>query len=113
MPYFLQRAQRKAAGAAIIFDPEVNSGNEQNHDTLRCPHCGGHFVPEPGSGRRRGWCFKCQALLCATAECNDTCDPIEAKLDRWEAEGPSFAELIERQEEADYLMARNLERLRG
>lgn len=32
--------------------------------TLQCCHCGGHWVPQPGSGRVRGWCMLCSGPIC-------------------------------------------------
>lgn len=48
--------------------------------TLQCPHCGGHFVPVQGSGKRRCWCLKCCAVTCGRPEC-DECVPIEKQLE--------------------------------
>lgn len=61
----------------IIID-----GNEVA-TTLRCPHCGGHFVSMRGSGARRTFCRKCMAVTCGRQEC-DECRPMEKQLEEIE-----------------------------
>ncbi len=48
-------------------------------DTVRCVHCGGHFVMQAGSRRVRGWCPSCHGLVCGPS-CA-VCVPFEQKLD--------------------------------
>lgn len=39
--------------------------------TLQCVHCGGHWIPRPGSGMVRGFCTRCNGPICGPgcAEC--------------------------------------------
>jgi hypothetical protein len=53
-------------------------------DTLTCKHCGYIWVPIKGSGKKRGWCGKCNGVTCGRPEC-DTCVPLEKKLDMYES----------------------------
>ena len=49
-------------------------------DTLMCCHCGVHWIPIRGSGRKRGFCRKCMAVTCGKQEC-DRCLPMEKELE--------------------------------
>lgn len=49
-------------------------------DTLQCCHCGGHFIVQLGSGRRRGFCMKCKAVHCGGQNCW-TCRPYQKLVD--------------------------------
>ena len=49
-------------------------------DTLQCVHCMQHWMVEPGSGRRRGWCTRCSGPLCGAEECMKNCVPFEKKV---------------------------------
>jgi Zn-finger nucleic acid-binding protein len=55
-------------------------GNITESDTRSCPHCSAHFTMVKGSGVKRGWCPRCDAVCCGREECM-ICIPIEAKLD--------------------------------
>lgn len=64
-------------------------GNVLEGDTMMCGHCGRHsqlkaFVRPEDIG---GWCQKCMSPICARCAAEKTCDPMEAKLDRWEKQG--------------------------
>lgn len=52
-------------------------------DTLQCAHCGRHWTVQPGSGRKRGWCFKCGSVTCGAPGCIE-CLPAEKRLDLYE-----------------------------
>lgn len=49
--------EKHAHGLVIVDGKEVAT-------TLQCPHCGGHFVSRKGSGKRRDYCLKCDAICC-------------------------------------------------
>lgn len=61
MPDSRASTSTRAAGYIEIFDPE---GSKTEFDTLRCPHCSGHFVVKPGSGKLRSFCGDCNRSLC-------------------------------------------------
>ena|SRR5579863_8235138 len=56
----------------------------QSGSTIRCCHCGGHFMVVRGSGKVRGFCRRCMKPTCGDPHC-DPCAPFLARLD--EAEG--------------------------
>lgn len=49
-------------------------------DSIQCPHCDGHWLVEPGSGVKRGWCFNCHRPHCGQPSCW-TCKPFEKTLE--------------------------------
>jgi len=53
-------------------------------DTLQCCHCNKHYIVQPGSGKRRGWCFNCASTTCGEEGCIP-CIPFEKKLEAFEA----------------------------
>jgi hypothetical protein len=69
-------AVRRPAGHVII----VGDGPKIERDTLQCCHCGGHWIVEPGSGRRRGFCLKCNAVHCGGPNCW-VCRPHQRLID--------------------------------
>lgn len=71
----MRHSLRKPAGVVIIT-PEF--GPQEAQDCSQCPHCGGHFVMQQGSGTERGWCFNCNAVTCGGKHCLK-CVPTE----RW------------------------------
>lgn len=81
MAHLLRLAQRQPAGVILISTPD---GKVRDMDTVRCAHCGTHWVPEPGSGRERGWCFRCAALTCGREPCETTCQTVEQWCERIE-----------------------------
>ncbi len=54
--------------------------------TVSCVHCGGHWVPKPGSGRVRGWCMNCAGPVCGPG-CA-ACVPTEVLLENLEKGRP-------------------------
>jgi hypothetical protein len=47
---------------------------------VQCVHCGGHYIPRPGSGIKRGYCLNCQGPLCGGPRCRE-CIPFQKKLE--------------------------------
>lgn len=88
-----KRLERIAGG--IMVD------GQQVGETLQCVHCGMHWDRVPGSGRQRGFCLKCNGVLCGKRECLIECKPIEKRLDEEAALGVEVErrrqELIERE----------------
>ena len=68
--------ERKPSGTIIV------AGVEMAH-TKQCCHCQTHFMSVKGSGKRRGFCTRCNAVTCGNLEC-DVCIPFEKKLDLME-----------------------------
>jgi hypothetical protein len=48
--------------------------------TLSCVHCGQMWHVKPGSGHRRGWCFRCNGPTCGSRECQE-CRPWERQME--------------------------------
>lgn len=80
--------------------PQVEHGGividgVQKASTLQCPHCGMHFVMVRGSGKRRAFCVRCQAVTCGNHTC-DVCIPLEARLEHAEGTKTRYDEEIRR-----------------
>ena len=71
---------RRPMGATFLSDPIGSS----EADTLMCQHCGAHWQVQPGSGRKRGWCFNCDGPTCGKQACEETCVPLEAAIEEME-----------------------------
>jgi hypothetical protein len=67
----------KPAGTVIIVQA---AGPTIMRDTLQCSHCMVHWTVQPGSGRHRGWCTKCNGPLCGAEKCMRNCVPFEKKV---------------------------------
>ena len=52
-------------------------------DTLQCCHCGMHWAIQPGSGKIRGTCMKCNGPVCGP-KCSGKCVPMEQRLENME-----------------------------
>lgn len=72
----LQATTLRPHGQILI----VGDGMTVERDTLQCCHCGGHWMVVPGSGRRRGFCMKCNAVHCGGANCWE-CRPYQKLID--------------------------------
>lgn len=71
-------------GRVVTGDP--GSDRVVESGTLQCCHCGGHWVPQPGSGRVRGWCVNCSGPVCGGG-CAE-CVPAELLLENIEKGRP-------------------------
>ena len=67
----------KVAGHILITSPDAP---EYERETLRCVHCGVHWIREPGSGRTRGFCMRCAGVTCGKKAC-DECIPYEVRIE--------------------------------
>lgn len=76
--YNLAESVRNPAGAIFVDGQQVA-------DTLQCVHCGGHWVPQKGSGKVRGFCRRCMGPVCGP-QCA-VCTPLEKWLDHVEKVG--------------------------
>ena len=71
---------RVSPGYAIITG---DWGEVKEYDTLTCPHCNGVSIIRPGSGTKRGFCFRCDKPTCGKEPCLN-CIPFERKLEEME-----------------------------
>lgn len=55
--------------------------------TLMCRHCGRHWIVKPGSGKKRGWCMRCNGPTCGP-KCGGKCVPLEQLLENYEKGRP-------------------------
>lgn len=76
---------RRDAGYAVLIDPGADKPILETK-TLQCKHCGGHFVPRPGSGIVRGFCMNCNGPICGPG-CAE-CVPTEVLLENYEKGRP-------------------------
>ena len=72
------KSLKKREDGIIISDGSVVATTKQ------CCHCGNHFVMVKGSGRKRGYCMKCNKITCGALGCCE-CVPFERKLELFEA----------------------------
>lgn len=77
-----RQTKLRPAGHIIIDDPDLPHPVQM--DLLQCVHCQFMWVVQPGSGRRRGWCFKCGGPTCGADKCME-CGAIERRTDLYEA----------------------------
>jgi hypothetical protein len=75
----------KEAGRIIVTDPGSDKPLAEV-GTLQCCHCGGHWIPQPGSGRVRGFCQNCNGFVCGPG-CA-ACVPAEQLLENIEKGRP-------------------------
>ncbi len=68
---------RRPSGEYRIID---EYGRITEGQTLTCVHCGAMWQIIPGSGRERGFCFRCMGPTCDRNECN-RCLPYERQLE--------------------------------
>lgn len=72
-------------GWISITDPD--SARPVEMDTRQCVHCSGHWVVQPGSGKTRGFCFRCDGPICGPA-CSE-CRPINRRIDEALGQDPT------------------------
>lgn len=82
-PGVMEHSTRRPAGYVEVTSPDFPT--PQGGETLMCVHCQMHWVVEPGSGRRRGWCWKCNGPTCGKYNCEMGCMPFEKALEMSEA----------------------------
>lgn len=79
------RLNKTEAGLIVVSDPGSDKPLLETK-TLQCVHCGGHWIPQPGSGRVRGWCSNCHGPICGPG-CV-VCVPTEQLLENIERGRP-------------------------
>lgn len=70
--------------SGIIVSTPYEGGVVVQSDTISCCHCGCVYQWKPGSGKRRGFCLRCNGFTCGTPRC-DACIPVEQLLENIEA----------------------------
>jgi hypothetical protein len=75
---------RKPGGYAYLFD---ENGVQKEADTFSCGHCGKivHVKPMADPAAIGGLCYCCNKHVCPVCVAEGRCDPLERKLERWEA----------------------------
>lgn len=82
MPYYLEHvASHPAAHGIITVDGRI----VEETDQASCVHCQFNWVVKPGSGTKRGWCWRCGGPTCGKQKCETRCDPWERWVERVEA----------------------------
>jgi hypothetical protein len=67
----------------------LDGGPVTTTDLVRCVHCGYCWLFVKGSGRRRGFCTRCNGLCCGRRECVERgCCHWRQQLDNLEARRP-------------------------
>jgi hypothetical protein len=77
-PGVKEHTARRPMGTTFLVDPVMGT---QEADTLMCCHCQHHWQVEPGSGKQRGWCLRCDQPTCGKAACEEKCVPFEKALE--------------------------------
>lgn len=83
-PAHLQHSVRRPMGYMVSTGPV---GVEDEGETTMCVHCQMHWKVQPGSGRKRGFCFNCNGLTCGKESCETRCVPFEKAIEEMEAKG--------------------------
>ena len=73
-------------GFTFSFDYD---GNTTEGETFMCAHCNRHTHVKPfqSASTVGGLCKRCMGLTCPECAALGDCDPLEAKLERWEKHG--------------------------
>lgn len=71
----------------VLVSTPYEGGPVVQTDIVQCCHCSRVWVWVPGSGRRRGFCMRCNGITCGSHTC-DACVPFEQQLDNMECGRP-------------------------
>lgn len=82
----MSQLRKTEHGLIVIADPSSDRPLLEVK-TVQCVHCGGHWIPRPGSGTVRGWCQSCAGPVCGPG-CSD-CVPVEQYLENMEKGMPA------------------------
>lgn len=77
--------RKTEAGLIVVSDPGSDKPMLEAK-TLQCVHCGGHWIPRPGSGILRGFCMNCSGPICGPGCAK--CVPTEQYLENMEKGRP-------------------------
>lgn len=79
----IKRRDRRAAPTGqrrgVLVSRAYDGGAEQQIDVVQCAHCQRIWAYQAGSGRKRGWCTRCNAMTCGSDDC-DICVPWQQLL---------------------------------
>jgi len=92
-PAHLRHTVRRPDGWTLTTDRQTGAVLEET-DTQMCVHCQYHWQFKPGSGALRGYCYRCQGVLCGKEGCMLSCNPFEAVLEMKEAEYREFCRRV-------------------
>jgi len=71
----------------VICTP-LDGSKETQVDLVHCCHCSRLWIWEVGSGKKRGWCLKCNGITCGSELC-DVCVPKEKQVENLDKGLPS------------------------
>ena len=74
-------SQRRHEGWLLV-DDRASGGKLIEHATFTCAHCQKVTALDPLRQRPRGYCRKCDRILCDAPACNGRCRPMKAVVDR-------------------------------
>ena len=80
----LKYTDTKWKGNLLVVDRFDGSRIEES-DLRQCKHCQCLWKFEPGSGKLRGYCWKCAGHLCGKKACLEGCYPAMQRIDDSEA----------------------------
>ncbi len=80
----------KPSGYSVLSHPD---GSKKEMEKRQCAHCQFSWIYRPGSGVRRGYCSRCNGLLCGKPQCMEYCIPYINKIEGME-KGQSFKNLL-------------------
>lgn len=92
-PAHLTHTLRRPDGWTLTTDRQTGATLDET-DTLMCVHCQFTWQFKPGSGIERGYCYRCNGVLCGKQSCMISCNPFEAVIELKEAEYREFCKRL-------------------
>ena len=89
------------------WDALTSNDWRMDGETVSCCHCQIVMMIRPGSGIKRGFCFRCNAVTCGKKGCMVKCVPFERAIEEMEARGRLLAYVDEQQAEARHRLERS------
>lgn len=83
----------KPSGYFSTWDSRL--GEKVEGETRMCVHCQTKWIYRAGSGTRRGFCKRCNGLLCGKDLCMQYCIPYIDKIEGME-EGLNLKQLLKK-----------------
>lgn len=88
-PGYLQRTSPKRVAGSIVITGPLLSGQVSEYETRMCIHCQMHFLIEPESGQKRGFCTNCNGVTCGKVKCETECTHFEKAIEIMEGRDPT------------------------